>query len=435
MTTITINHLSRVEGHGGIHVTVGPHGLERCEMEIFEGSRFYEALLVGRHFAEVPGTICRVCAICSSGHTLCALGAIEEALDVRVTAQVQSFRDLLNLGQFIESHALHLFCLAVPDYLGYSGVLEMAQYYPDVVGKALEIKRMGNAIQELVGGRAIHPVNMSIGGLGRVPAPDAMTALAGQLAQGLEAALSLEKFIVELPIPDCHLEEAVYVALQPDGSDYALRGSMLAASGFDPICVADFRQRVHESVVGHSTAKQSLYAEQPFMVGAVARMALHGERLAGVAAETRNRVMPDRPTPMHNNPAQFVELVWALATAEQLAGSLASVGPEAATNTQVKAKKGLGQQALEVPRGTLYHAYALGAGGLVADADIITPTAQNLANIEKDFATTANCWHKHAQDDEARLQRGLEMVARAYDPCISCATHLVDLTVRGVRHG
>jgi sulfhydrogenase subunit alpha len=430
MTTITINHLSRVEGHGGIHVTVGPEGVERCEMKIFEGSRFYEALLVGRHFEEVPSTICRVCAICSSGHTLCALGAIEDALDITVTPQVQSFRDLLNLGQFIESHALHLFCLAVPDYLGYSGVLEMAQFHPDVVGKALELKRIGNAIQELVGGRAIHPVNMTIGGLGRIPTSGSLTTLAGQLAEGLESALSLERFIIELPIPDCHLEQAVYVALQPDGSDYALRGGMLAASGHDPIPVASFRQRVHESVVSHSTAKQSLYSDKPFMVGAVARMALNGERMSGVAAQTRNRIIPDRPTPMHNNPAQFVELVWALSEAEQLARNLSLATPESTVNTPVKAKKSAGQQALEVPRGTLYHAYELGSDGLVCDADIITPTAQNLANIEKDFATTANCWLRHAQNDESRLKQGLEMVARAYDPCISCATHLVDLTMR-----
>jgi sulfhydrogenase subunit alpha len=133
---------------------------------------------------------------------------------------------------------------------------------------------------------------------------------------------------------------------------------------------------------------------------------------------------------MHNNPAQFVELVWALAEAEQLSRNLSLAGPESAINTQVKAKKRAGQQALEVPRGTLYHAYALGSDGLVSDADIITPTAQNLANIEKDFATTANCWLHHAEHDEAHLQQGLEMVARAYDPCISCATHLVDLTMR-----
>ncbi|MBF0445164.1 MAG: Ni/Fe hydrogenase subunit alpha [Magnetococcales bacterium] len=430
MTTITINHLSRVEGHGGIHVTVGPDGVERCEMEIFEGSRFYEALLLGRHFEEVPGTISRVCAICSSGHTLCALGAIEDALDITVTPQVQSFRDLLNLGQFIESHALHLFCLAVPDYLGYSGVLEMAQYQPDVVGKALELKRIGNAIQELIGGRAIHPVNMTIGGMGRIPTAESLTALAGQLAEGLESALALERFIIELPIPDCHLDQAVYVALQPDGSNYALHGGMLAASGHDPIPVANFRQRVHESVVSHSTAKQSLYSDKPFMVGAVARMVLNGERMSGVAAQTRNRIIPDRPTPMHNNPAQFVELVWALSEGEKLAHDLSLATPESPVNTQVKAKKSAGQQALEVPRGTLYHAYGLNADGLLCDADIITPTAQNLANIEKDFATTASCWLHHAQNDEARLKHGLEMVARAYDPCISCATHLVDLTMR-----
>lgn len=432
MTTITINHLARVEGHGGIHVEVGPNGVERCEMKIFEGSRFYEALLVGRRFEEVPGIICRVCAICSAGHTLCALGAVEEALGVEVSPETQAFRELLNLGQIIESHALHLFCLAIPDYLAYSGVLEMAQHHPTEVTRGLAVKRVGNRIQEVVGGRAIHPVNMRLGGLGRVPDPAALETLADELAAAREEALALERFILSLPVLPCHLEPAIYVALLPDGPGYALRGTQLAATGFDPIPVAAFRSRVNELVVAHATAKQSRYAKEPFMVGAVARLAHNGSLLGGVAAEVRDRLMPPHPTPLHNNPAQFVELVWALETAERLARRLMSAEEAAARAAKPAPRKegGEGQAALEVPRGTLYHAYRIDGDGVIRDADIITPTAQNLANIEQDFRTAADCWLQHGEGDEAQLQHGLEMIARAYDPCISCATHLVDLRVR-----
>lgn len=431
MTVITIDHLYRVEGHGGIRVTVGTAGVESCEMDIFEGARFYELLLLGRHHDEVPGIVSRVCAICSAGHTLCALMAVERALGIHTPPVVDSYRELLNLGEMIESHALHLFCLAIPDFAGFSGVLAMADAYPEEVRKGLAIKRAGNRILEVVGGRAIHPINMVLGGVGRAPTPMALEELAATLGDALADALSLEGFITGLTLPDHGLEEPLLVALRPDGGEYAFTGGSLAANGHEDLPVSRFRERVNERVVRHSTAKQSLYASTPFMVGAVARLAHNGHLLKGNAARLREILLPPPLTPLHNNRAQYVELVWSLERAILLCRQLAATPPPPPPPEILPPTRGgRGEAALEVPRGTLYHAYTLDGAGLVVDADIITPTAQNLAHIERDFAAATRHWLQTPDHAPDQLRQRLEIIARAYDPCISCSTHLVDLTVK-----
>ncbi|OSM04234.1 Ni/Fe hydrogenase subunit alpha [Magnetofaba australis] len=427
--TIEINHVYRVEGHGGIRVVMDDRGVQRCEMDIFEGARFYEALLRGKSAREVPGIICRVCAICAAGHTLCSVGAIENALSITPSADALRFRELLNLGQFIESHALHLFCLAAPDYEGFASVLGMLEKFPDEVGKGLALKRVGNRIQEIVGGRAIHPMNVVVGGLGKRPSAEQMRPLADELDGALEQALSLESLVVGWKTPELGLEEPLYVALRPDGDAFALTGSTIAARGYEELPVAQFRARVHESVVRHSTAKQSRFANRPFMVGAAARLFHNGERLTGEAGRLFAQWMPRPILTSHNTLAQYVELVWAIERACVLARELIEGPPIVNAPIEREPTTHQGVAALEVPRGTLYHAYLCNAEGLIADADVITPTAQNLANIEQDFHHLA-AYGLQRGVEEAEMRGRLEFMARAYDPCISCATHLVDLTWR-----
>ena len=426
-TTIAIDHLYRVEGHGGIKIVVGDQGIESCQMNIFEGTRFYEALLCGRGYQEAPGIVCRVCAICTSGHTLCSLGAIEDALGITVPPIVRKLRNLLNLGQWIESHALHLFCLAIPDYLGHASVLGMLETHPAEVKKALAIKRVGNVIQEVVGGRAVHPVNMIVGGMGKCPEAQQLGQLALELDELLRQAVSLEGLIAALPDPEMGLPTPIFVALRGDGAEYPLTGDKIAASGFDDIAISDFRSRINEMVVRHSTAKQSLYAKQPFMVGSVARLHHHADLLDGAAKEIWRRLAPKKLTSLSNNSAQYIELVWALETARNLADDLAKVcaPPPEADFPRLRNTKG--HAALEVPRGTLHHAYEIDDQGLIKDVDIVTPTAQNLAAIEQDFAAAADFWLKSAEREDKVIRENLEMIARAYDPCISCSTHLLDL--------
>ncbi|ABK43403.1 nickel-dependent hydrogenase, large subunit [Magnetococcus marinus MC-1] len=431
METITIDHLYRVEGHGGITVAVNEEGIQSCQMSIFEGARFYELLLKGKLARDAPGIVCRVCSICSAGHTLASVMALESALGIHVSDTVQGFRTLLNLGQFIESHALHLFALAAPDYLGNASILQMASHFPEQVQKGLEIKRVGNLVQEVVGGRAIHPVNVIVGGLGRRPARQAMQTLLQDLQNALDLALSLRGFVASLQNPEMGLQPPILVALRASGARYGLTGTHLAASGHEDIPVAHFYQRVNEKVVRHSTAKQSTYAKKPFMVGALARMVHNGERLTGEAAQLREALLPAQPTTLHNNAAQFVELVWALEEAVALCEALQE-GPALIPPMTTMGFEGeqMGLAALEVPRGTLYHLYGVNGEGVLTQADIITPTAQNLAHVERDFAHGVGYWLEQPQRQQEQLRLYLEMIARAYDPCISCSTHLVDLTVQ-----
>ncbi|OIO60511.1 MAG: hypothetical protein AUJ55_02055 [Proteobacteria bacterium CG1_02_64_396] len=435
MTTIAIPHLYRVEGHGGIRVEVGPDGATQVQSDIFEGSRFFEVLLVGQPVEAVPGIVSRVCSICSAAHTLTSVAALEDALGIEVDTEVQALRDLLNVGETIESHALHLFALAAPDAVGATGILAMAQTHHDAVVKGLNIKRVGNLIQERIGGRAIHPMNITVGGAGLFPDREVLTALTSEVAQAREDADALlglvETLIEATPQPGPKL----WVALEPEGAGYGLRGKRLLATGFEPVGLADFRSRVHEHVVGHSTAKQSLYAKQPFMVGAAARCFHSGARLDGAAGALWRRWQPmwEQAGSGANHAGQYIELVWALERALTLIEQIALHAgrrPDPVLRTR---PSGQGVAALEVPRGTLFHAYTV-ENGVVTDCDIVTPTAQNLASLEQDIERLTGRWWGGAgaggTGDQAPLRRELEMLARAYDPCISCATHLIDLRVR-----
>ncbi len=435
-SVLEIPHLYRVEGHGGIRVTVGDQGIEDCQMSIFEGSRFYEALLRDRKYFEVPGIVCRVCAICSVAHSLCSTYAIEDALGLAVSRPIKRLRDLLNMGEFIESHALHLFCLATPDYLGFSGVLEMQPQFDKEVRQALQLKKFGNLIQERIGGRAIHPVNVVIGGVGTWPEKK----IFDELREGAQSALAIlrqiEPLIASLQQEDYATQDRVYVALEGDEDGLILgHGDRLQASGHEPVDIHDYSKYVNESVVRHSTAKQSRFSNRPFMVGSLSRMVHHSKLVTGEAGQILRRLMGEQPAPnpLLNNAGQFVELVYCCEQVIQMCDELRALPtqPSADPYHLHPEKTVRGTAAMEVPRGTLFHSYEINEEGHITDADIITPTAQNLAQVESDIAKTVQTWLDSNKDGgDERLRKNLEMVARAYDPCISCSTHLVDLTVR-----
>jgi sulfhydrogenase subunit alpha len=435
MPTLDIPHLYRVEGHGGIRVTVGDQGVEECQMSIFEGSRFYEVLLRGRQYHEVPSIVCRVCAICSVAHALCSTYAIEDALGLAISRPIKRLRDLLNMGEFIESHALHLFCLATPDYLGFSGVLEMQPQFDQQVKQALQLKKFGNLIQERIGGRAIHPVNVVIGGVGTWPSPKVFDELRQGAVEALQILRDIEPFVATLANGDYATQERTYVALDCDEDGLFIgHGATLCASGHDSRPVHDYSNYVNESVVSHSTAKQSNFSNKPFMVGSLSRLQHHGAKLTGEAARVHASLMGEcpAPNPLLNNAGQFVELFLCCEETIRLCDELRALPPQPTADPYHlnPAQKSRGTSALEVPRGTLFHSYEIDESGQITDADIITPTAQNLAQVESDIAKTVQSWlDADKNGGEETLRQHLEMVARAYDPCISCSTHLVDLKV------
>ena len=421
--TIAVNHLARVEGHGGIKVVLDGNTVERLEFDIFEGLRLFEGLVVGRTLDEIPAIVSRICAICSHGHTVTALKALERALGVEVSPQTEMLRNLSFQGQNVESHALHVFVLALPDVLGHASVVTLAAEAPDVVAMALRLKKLGNTLQEVTGGRAVHPVNLVLGGFGRVPTLDEMLDLRRDLEAGLEDCKRAVDVLAGIRMPDFVSEEIRVAALVPENGSFFFGDTMALSTG-ERVPVASYRELTNERVVSHSTAKHSSHRGKSYMLGSLARLTLHGDRIGGLAREAWERVglaLPSRNI-VANNVAQAIEMIYSVEQALFLVTRLLEAGlrPEPPVPFRVHASSGAA--ATEVPRGTLFHSYTLDDAGRILAADIITPTAQNLLNAEDQMRATVRD-AKGATDDE--LRHRLEIVARAYDPCISCSVHLV----------
>lgn len=428
--SIVIPHLGRVEGHGGIFVKVVGGRVHEVNMDIFEGSRYYEALLKGKHLLEVQGVITRVCAICSAGHTVAALAALENALGITSSPRVFKLRGLLTLGATIESHALHVFALALPDFLGFDSVIAMAEKYPREVAFALKLKQLGNRIQELVGGRAVHPVNTLVGGFGKLPRHRDLEEIRRALAEAEGPLADFVELAAGVEMPDFATRPTVFVALRPHDEGYRFRGSMLCTSRGEEFPVTAYRDVVREFTVEHSHAKHAaLTSGETYMVGSLARLALWGNRLQGKAREAFARLFPSgvKENVLTNTWAQLVELVYCLERGQQVCEELLGWPEEAQEMQEYEVRAGRGVGALEVPRGTLIHEYAFDDDGIITSANVITPTAQNLANTERDLRVAVERLLAADLSSEANLKLKLEMVARAYDPCISCSVHVTYL--------
>lgn len=422
--TITVGHLARVEGHGGIFVHLVGNKVEKVEFRISEGMRFFEALVLGRQFIEIPSLVSRICAICSHNHAITAAMALEHALGIETSRQTKLLRDLAFQGAAIESHALHVFMLALPDFLQHPSVISLASENPELVKVALQLKKLGNTIQEVVGGRAVHPVNYVVGGFGRLPTCEELGALLPLLDQGLTLAMKAVEAISAITIPKVVNDTLDFAALVPE-EDFFFFGTQVRHSDGTVFPVAEYRAFTNERVVSHSHAKHSLWKGRPFMVGALARLALNSDRVQGAARKAWETLSfdPKSGNVLYNNIAQLIEMVFAIERAKEILVGLLSEGLRPEEPIKIQAKAGYGVAATEVPRGTLYHAYEISGSGEVVSADIITPTAQNAAHVEAQVRVHAETLADQVNDEA--LKHVLEMVARAYDPCISCSVHLL----------
>jgi sulfhydrogenase subunit alpha len=430
--SIVIDRVCRVEGHGGITVNIQDGKVADVKMHIFEGPRFFESLVVGKTYTEVAPILMRICAICSAAHTVASLMAVENALSVSVSEQTRLLRELLVQGGNIESHALHLFCLVIPDLFGHPSAVTLATDHPNEVKLGLELKKLGNTIQETIGGRAIHSANAIVGGFGRLPTRQQLADLKAQLNEGLERTLVAVDFVSSPAVPDFCTSPSIYAALSSNGEGYGLFGDKIALSTGDIKEIGAYKDICSETLVPHSHAKHSRFKGSPFMVGALARIALNERKLSGQARELWERLDLDWSSgnPLHNNIAQAIELVYSIENAIEIIDELLASGIMQEKPVVVMAGPAMGTGAVEAPRGTLYHSYRFDEEGRLAEADVITPTAQNLANLEKDLRVTAQNLIGEPKED---LGSKLEMVVRAYDPCISCAVHLVEIDAGGSR--
>lgn len=420
--TLQVEHLGRVEGHGAFTVVLDGPDVVRVEFRVFEGLRLFERLLLGHRFDEVPAIVSRVCSICSHAHAITAVQALEDALGVPPTPRAVRLRELALHGGNIESHALHAFALALPDFLHLQGLSELARQHPEDTLLALRLKKLGNTIQEVVGGRAIHPVTYVAGGFTAEPTAEALADLRAELLAALpdcERAVSLWSAV---PLPRVGRAPIRCAALVSDGATF-LQGSALRLSDGVTLPVREYRQLAQEFAVPHAHAKHAMHEGRPYMLGALARMTINGlpSGRAGEAASILGLHLPTDDV-LANDLAQVVEIVRSIERALVLVEELLASPEGSALALPVTARAGEGIAAIEAPRGTLFHRYLLDGSGVVVEADVITPTGQNLAHAEERLRLTAASL---ASLDDAELGHRLEVVCRAYDPCLSCSVHVV----------
>lgn len=424
---ITIEPLARVEGHGGIKVEIKDNKIDNVEVRILEGPRLFEELVVGKTPQEDLSIVPRICAICNLSHKYAALRGLEKAIGVHVDSTTHLYRELMHHGEMIESHSLHIYFLALPDFLGYDNAVAMVDKYGETVVKALQLKKFGNKIMRMMGGRMIHGENPVIGGFSKLPSKDTLIEIKEEAIELLDFALATIDLLGNLEVPDHMERETQFLCCKPSGTEYGYYGDTLITSDGGEHPVEDYKNVIKERVVGHSFAKRSLYNDRPFTVGALARVIIIGNRLKGKAKQAYDSLVTDRwyRNPLFNNHAQAIEQVYSLEgiieTIDQL---LVSEDAQIAQPTQ---KTGVGTGAVEAPRGTLIHHYEV-KNGIIVAADFITPTAMFLDDIEAFIRTGGDQLLAKNQLDNIELQ--FEMIARAYDPCISCSAHLVEVVYK-----
>jgi coenzyme F420-reducing hydrogenase alpha subunit len=427
--TIRVNMLTRVEGEGGLTVRVADGKVMGVELNIFEPPRLFEALLRGRALEETPDITARICGICPVAYQMSAVHALEAALGVTISPEIRRLRRLLYCGEWIESHALHIYLLHAPDFFGCASGPELAQRFPTEIRRGLRMKKHGNQILEVLGGRPIHPINVAVGGFYRAPRREELSSLLSDMDWGRDAAIATARWVAGFEFPAVE-RDFDFVALHHP-AEYAMNeGRVASTSGLD-IATGDYEQHFAEQQVPHSTALHSVRigAPGPYFVGPLARVALNYQQLRPVARQIADELGFDKPcrNPFRSIVARAIELVQAFDEAHEI---VAAYLPPQPSRHSYQPRVGFGSAATEAPRGLLYHRYGIDADGRLTFAKIVPPTSQNQWQIERDLAEllpSILCW------DDSRVAEACERAVRNYDPCISCSTHF--LRVRITRLG
>jgi sulfhydrogenase subunit alpha len=421
--TINVGYLARVEGEGGVRITFDGSTVRDVELRIFEPPRFFEAFLRGRAFMEAPDITARICGICPVAYMMSAVHAMEDALGVTVTPEVRELRRLLYCGEWIESHTLHIYMLHAPDFLGYEGAIEMAKDHGDIVRQGLELKKIGNEILETLGGRAIHPVNVRVGGFYRAPTRRELRALVEPLQRARDIALSAVRWVSGFDFPDCE-RDYEFVSLGAAGEYPFNAGHVVSNRGLD-ITPHDYDSYFEESHVKRSNALHSHLRGRPYLTGPIARYSLNAAQLSPLARDAAKEAGLDETctNPFRSIVVRAVETLYACDEALRIIDAYRE--PEQ-PHLELAPRAGVGYACTEAPRGMLYHRYRLDADGTILDAKIVPPTSQNQPSIEDDLKAFAGGWVD--MPDEA-LRVRCEQAVRNHDPCISCATHFLKLEV------
>jgi coenzyme F420-reducing hydrogenase alpha subunit len=420
--TIKVDYLARIEGEGALYVKLKGDHVEDVQLKIFEPPRFFEALLRGRDFREAPDITARICGICPIAYQMGAVHAMEGICGVTIDPQVRLLRRLIYCGEWIESHILHVYMLHLPDFLGYPDAIKMAKDHPEAVQRALKLKKIGNGIMTLLGGREIHPINVRVGGFYKTPSRKEVQSLRGDLEWGLSAAIDTVKLVSGLRFQDFEQDYEFVCLRHPD--EYPLNeGKLISNKGID--CpISQYDANLIESHAAHSTALQTaVKGRGSAHLGPLARYSLNFDRLtpgakkaasdAGLGETCRN--------PFKSIIVRAVEVVYAFEEALRIIDAYEEPTHPAA---EVRPRAGTGYGCTEAPRGICYHRYTIDSAGTITDAKIVSPTAVNQKTIEKDLRYFIE---PNLNLSEEKLKWECEQAIRNYDPCISCSAHFLKL--------
>jgi len=425
--TIKIDALARVEGEGALHITMKGDRVDQVRLRLYDPPRFFESILRGRHCFEAPDITARICGICPVAYQMSAVHAIERAFGVRVDGQLRALRRLLYCGEWLESHALHVYLLHAPDFLGYESAIEMAREHREAVERGLQLKKTANDLIALLGGRAVHPINVRVGGFYRVPSKEELRPLAERVRWARDAALETVRWTAAFPFPDFE-QDYEFVALRhPD--EYPFNEGRIASSGGLDLDAGDFERTVIEEQVPYSNALHARLRDRAgtgaYFVGPMARFHLNFDRLSPLAREAARAAGLSSPcrNPFKSIIVRSVEMVYACDEALRL---IEGYEPPAAPALEIRPVAAAGAACTEAPRGLLYHRYRVDGDGLILEANIVPPTSQNQMMIEEDLRRFVQA---HLRLSKEALTRQCEQAIRNYDPCISCATHFLTLEI------
>jgi coenzyme F420-reducing hydrogenase alpha subunit len=418
---VDVHHLARVEGHGNIKVRVTGGKLTEARWDVVETPRFFEVMLKGKHYTTAGILTARICGICSIGHCLASVRATENAFGITIPEVAAKLRLLAKHGETLQSHVLHLFFLAAPDFLGLPSAIPLKDTKPEVFALAARLKGVGNRICDVVAGRTTHPVSIQVGGMARMPDKHLLMQLKFQLERAIEDLAPTVDLFRTLEIPD-FVRETEFVSLKAQRDYPFIGGRLLSTDGVEG-AESDYRAMTNEYVTENNTSKWCKLSRESLSVGALARLNNNYHRLhpKARAAAVEFDLAPVCHNPFMNNIAQLVECVHVVYESIRIIDELIDAGPTE-TMTAVTPRAGQGVGAVEVPRGILYHEYEYDDEGRIVRANCVIPTTQNHANIQHDLTALVKQYAVNGMTDE-KLELLCSMLVRAYDPCISCSVH------------
>lgn len=423
--SIKIPILARVEGEGALDLEISNNQITQLHLKIYEPPRFFESFLIGRESNDVIDLVARICGICPVAYQMSAAHALEQAFNVQTTPWIRQMRRVFYCGEWIESHSLHIHLLAAPDFLGFNSAPEMAKQYADEVRRGLRLQSLGNQLIALFGGRSVHPVGARVGGFYRAPDKNAVAAMLPKLEQGLVDAEQLLLWLAELPLPDIE-QDFIWASVCHD-DEYPMNEGQIKTNSGLAIAKEDFLDHFTEEHVPYSTALHSSLDGESYLVGPLARLNNNYHLLPDKLLALLKKINVALPTKnmFHSIIARAAEIYYAIYHAQQL---LINYKPDSNAHVNVSLQPGKGYGCTEAPRGMLWQYYEVDEQGLIMKANIIPPTSQNQARIEADLYQSLHQFG--LQHSEAELRSHSEMVIRNYDPCISCSTHFLNLTVK-----